>query len=136
VIRLYGNLRISSYVEIPKDEILYWEKETGGEVAKVSVFVSASYEQIPNYLKAVTILEPEGNIAAEVAAELDRWDTNEKRSFGGRSSSSRFEAEAGIGTQISSSSDFYRFGRKTAAGVSGALGAYLAGAGIVNAARR
>jgi len=31
------------------------------------------YGQVPNYLKAVTILEPEGNVPAEVAAELDQW---------------------------------------------------------------
>lgn len=31
------------------------------------------YNQIPNYLKAVTILEPEGSAPAEVAAELDKW---------------------------------------------------------------
>ena len=29
-------------------------------------------ESIPNYLKAVTLLEPEGNIAAETAAAVDR----------------------------------------------------------------
>ena len=32
-----------------------------------------AYSQVPNYLKAVTVLEPEGNAPAEVAAELDSW---------------------------------------------------------------
>lgn len=32
------------------------------------------YQLIPSYLSAVTILEPEGNVAAEVAAELQNWD--------------------------------------------------------------
>jgi hypothetical protein len=31
------------------------------------------YRDIPNYLKAVTILEPEGSVQAEVAAELQQW---------------------------------------------------------------
>jgi TIR domain len=31
------------------------------------------YSQVPNYLKAVTVLEPEGNVPAEVVAELDKW---------------------------------------------------------------
>src|SRR6185295_11955597 len=31
-----------------------------------------AYDQIPNYLKAVTVLEPEGNVPAEVAAELEK----------------------------------------------------------------
>jgi hypothetical protein len=31
------------------------------------------YSQVPNYLKAVTVLEPEGNVPAEVTAELDQW---------------------------------------------------------------
>ena len=31
------------------------------------------YEQIPNYLKPATVLEPEGDIPAGVAAELESW---------------------------------------------------------------
>jgi hypothetical protein len=31
------------------------------------------YRDIPNYLKAVTILKPEGSVAAEVAAEFQQW---------------------------------------------------------------
>lgn len=34
------------------------------------------YRQIPNYLKAVTVLEPEGNVPAEVVAELDKWSVS------------------------------------------------------------
>ena len=34
---------------------------------------ATEHRQVPNYLKAVTILEPEGNVPAEVAAELDQW---------------------------------------------------------------
>lgn len=37
-----------------------------------------SYTKIPNYLLAVTILEPEGNIAAEVAASLREWTAKDK----------------------------------------------------------
>ena len=36
------------------------------------------YSQIPNYLKAVTVLEPEGNVPAEVTAELDQWSVSGK----------------------------------------------------------
>lgn len=91
------------------------------------------YEQIPNYLRAVTVLEPEGNVAAEVAAELERWGANAQRTFDPRSSSSRSEADVGRDKNISELSDFWRFGRQVAAGVVGALSAFLAGAGIVNA---
>ena len=31
------------------------------------------YAAIPPYLRAISILEPEGNIAAEVVAEVDKW---------------------------------------------------------------
>jgi hypothetical protein len=34
------------------------------------------YSQIPNYLKAVTVLEPEGNARAEVAGELEKWSVS------------------------------------------------------------
>lgn len=44
-----------------------------GHVLPVMV-IQTDLKRIPSYLRAVTILEPEGNIAAEVAAELESWD--------------------------------------------------------------
>jgi TIR domain/Yip1 domain len=32
------------------------------------------YRQIPPYLKAISVLEPEGNAPAEIAAEIQKWD--------------------------------------------------------------
>ena len=32
-----------------------------------------SYDSIPNYLKTVTVLEPEGSVAAEVAGRVENW---------------------------------------------------------------
>jgi len=34
------------------------------------------YDLIPNYLKAITVLEPEGNVSAEVAARVANWGPN------------------------------------------------------------
>jgi TIR domain-containing protein/Yip1-like protein len=33
------------------------------------------YRQIPPYLKAISVLEPEGNAPAEIAAEIQKWDS-------------------------------------------------------------
>jgi hypothetical protein len=44
----------------------------GGHVLPVIVR-ETGFELIPNYLKAVTVLEPEGNVAAEVARRVANW---------------------------------------------------------------
>jgi hypothetical protein len=49
---------------------------------------------VPNYLKAVTVLEPEGNIAAETAAAVDRLRDRS------RSRSVRMFALLGLGTGV------------------------------------
>lgn len=46
-------------------------KNPAGRVLPVMV-VPTPYEDIPEYLKAVTVLEPKGNVVAETAAEVER----------------------------------------------------------------
>jgi hypothetical protein len=41
-IRLYMDLQMLSFVEIPEEAILYWKKSSSGQTGKISVFVSAS----------------------------------------------------------------------------------------------
>ena len=43
-----------------------------GKVLPVMV-ESTDYREIPPYLKAVTVLEPQGSASAEIAAEIDKW---------------------------------------------------------------
>lgn len=47
-----------------------WEHPRGCVMPVMAM--PTDYDKIPVFLKAVTILEPEGNIAAEVAAEVER----------------------------------------------------------------
>lgn len=91
------------------------------------------FKQIPNYLKAVTVLEPEGNVPAEIAAELERWNAHAQQTFGPRSASSRPEAEIGRGKAISDSSGSGQLGRRVAAGVVGAFGALMVFMSVVDA---
>lgn len=45
------------------------------------------YAHIPPYLKAISVLEPEGNAPAEIAAEIQRWDGTGRQNlvkFGGQ----------------------------------------------------
>lgn len=53
-----------------------------------------AYEQIPNYLKAVTVLEPEGSIAAEIVAELEKWASALPTSTGRRSTATQTQASS------------------------------------------
>src|SRR6516162_6986144 len=50
-----------------------------GHVLPVRVRTT-SRDQIPPYLKAVTILEPDGNVAAETSAKVDQMGGTEKAS--------------------------------------------------------
>lgn len=72
MVRLYENLKISSYVEIPKDEILYWEKETSGEVGKVRVSVSASTEVTEVYQHQVMARSSALSFNGALVADDDR----------------------------------------------------------------
>ncbi len=83
------------------------------------------YKQIPNYLKAVTVLEPEGNIPAEVAAELDR--IHSQRTFGPRRANNP-EAE-GATDSIGSGRSI----RQSVAGVAGAFGAFMVFMSVIDA---
>ena len=88
-----------------------------------------SYAQIPNYLQAVTILEPEGNVAAEVVAALEEWHAPSQ------SMPACDPHMAGSKTAITGahSSSYARFApRQAASGFIGAFGAFLLAAAIVN----
>jgi hypothetical protein len=91
------------------------------------------YQQIPNYLKAVTVLEPEGNVPAEVAAELERWNAQAKRTSNPRNANTGPEVEVRTGKAVSASSHSRRVGRHVAAGVVGAFGALMVFLSVVDA---
>lgn len=84
------------------------------------------YQQIPNYLKAVTVLEPEGNTPAEVVAELERWKANAPGVFDSK------PVEIGIGKTVSGSAGG-QLGRRIVAGILGAFGAVMLFMSVVDA---
>jgi hypothetical protein len=70
------------------------------------------YQQIPNYLKAVTVLEPEGNAPAEVVAELERWKANAPGVFDSKGGSVPRQEEVGRGKTVSGSPGGGQLGRR------------------------
>jgi hypothetical protein len=84
-----------------------------------------AYDQIPNYLKAVTVLEPEGNIPAEVAAEIEKIRA---RQASGHRSPDPPRTEGVVGSTGSG-----RLGRQAAAGVAGAFGAVMVIMSVIDA---
>jgi hypothetical protein len=54
--------------------------EPRGKVLPVMI-EKTEYRQIPPYLKAVSVLEPEGNAPAEIAAEIQKWRGGVIREF-------------------------------------------------------
>ena len=84
-----------------------------------------AYDQIPNYLKAVTVLEPEGNVAAEVAAELEKIRLQQSSDRKGADAPAKADGTAGPSSG--------RLGRQAAAGIAGAFGAVMVFLSIVDA---
>ena len=87
------------------------------------------YLQIPNYLKAVTVLEPEGSIPAEVVAELETW-RDHKASFRTEDVDAR-PAERPHRKKTSSGDPL---GKRLAAGALGAFGGLMILLSVVDAA--
>lgn len=85
-----------------------------------------AYARLPNYLKAVTVLEPEGNVPAEVAAEIDRWDQAR------RHGSSPGSQTAATQAPPSASHGVARMGRFAGAAVLSFLGLIFVLAGLID----
>ena len=91
------------------------------------------YQQIPNYLKAVTVLEPEGNAPAEVVAELERWKADARGVFDSRPAGAPRREEVQRGKTVSGSAGGGDLGRRVAAGIVGAFGAVMLFLSVVDA---
>jgi hypothetical protein len=89
------------------------------------------YQQIPNYLKAVTVLEPEGNAPAEVVAELERWNADTHEAFDSKRAGAPRREEVQRGKTVSGSPG--HLGRRVAAGVVGAFGTVMLFLSVVDA---
>lgn len=88
-----------------------------------------NYAQIPNYLRAVTILEPEGNVAAEVLAALEEW----RAQLQSRPADNRYKVNSKTSiTGAHTGSHTMCVPRQAASGFAGAFGAFLLAAGIVH----
>lgn len=85
-----------------------------------------AYDQIPNYLKAITVLEPEGNVAAEVAAELEKIRLQQPVDRKGVDTPRKTDGTAGPTASG-------RLGRQAAAGIAGAFGAVMVFLSIIDA---
>lgn len=72
VIRLYSSLQISSSVEIPKEAIVHWEKESNGEVGKIRVFVSALTKVTEVYRHQVMARSSALSFNGAIVADDDR----------------------------------------------------------------
>ena len=87
------------------------------------------YAQIPNYLRAVTILEPEGNVAAEVLAALEEW----RAQLQARHADDRYKVNSKTSsTGAHTGSHTMCVPRQAASGFAGAFGAFLLAAGMVH----
>ena len=90
------------------------------------------YGQIPNYLKAVTVLEPEGNVPAEILAELDNWLSGRgAASVTGDADEARKSAEnrpSGAVERV-----FKLTARRIAAGMTGAFGGLMVIMSVIDA---
>ena len=91
------------------------------------------YQQIPNYLKAVTVLEPEGNAPAEVVAELERWNADAHEAFDSKRAGAPRQEEVGKRQDASGSPGGGQVGRRVAAGIVGAFGAVMLFMSVVDA---
>ncbi|MCI0627323.1 MAG: toll/interleukin-1 receptor domain-containing protein [Acidobacteria bacterium] len=91
------------------------------------------YQQMPNYLKVVTVLEPEGNVPAEVVAELERWNAHAQGILDSRSASTPRQEEVGRGKTVSDSRGAGQLGRRVASGIVGAFGAVMVFMSVVDA---
>lgn len=90
------------------------------------------YGLIPNYLKAVTVLEPQGNAPAEILAELDKWRPVQGSASGlggsgnGQKSDNGRHASAGENTNKSTA-------RRILAGMTGAFGGLMVILSVIDA---
>ena len=91
------------------------------------------YQQIPNYLKAVTVLEPEGNAPAEVVAELERWKADAHETFDSKRAGAPLQEEVGKGKTRPGAPGGGQVGRRIAAGIVGAFGAVMLFMSVVDA---
>ncbi len=91
------------------------------------------YQHIPNYLKAVTVLEPEGNAPAEVVAELERWNADAREAFDSKRAGAPRQEEVGKGKTRPGAPGGGQVGRRVAAGIVGAFGAVMLFMSVVDA---
>jgi len=76
-IRLYTDLQGLSYVEIPEEAILYFEKATGGKAGKISIFVSAS-KQVTEVQRRFVTAHSSTLSAYSPATTIDKSSRNTK----------------------------------------------------------